>query len=260
MKILCCIKMVPEKDARLRVAGDGAWIVPEGISYAISECDRYAVEAALRLKESAGGEVTVLSVGDEKVSKGIKEALAMGCDKAIHVQTPAVERADAVTIAKVIAKAVKDQEFQAVFCGVQSDDLAYNAVAPAVAEFLGASHVQIVLSLEPVGSSAMKVSHELDNNLIETVEVPLPVVLGVQSGIYDVRYASLKGIMGAASKPQAKLSLEDLGLSESDLTTKVKIQSMALPQRTSQAEMIEGDAATMAKTLVEKLKTQAKVL
>jgi len=184
----------------------------------------------------------------------------MGCDRAIHVQTAAVERADAVTIARVIAAAAKDEGFQTIFCGVQSDDLAYNAVAPAVAEFLGASNVQIVLSLEQAGDSALKVSHELDNNLIETVEVTLPVVLGVQSGIYDVRYASLKGIMGAASKPQSKVSLEDLGLSDGDLQTKVTIQSMALPQRTSQAEMIEGDAATMAKTLVEKLKTQAKVL
>jgi len=260
MKILCCIKQVPEKDARIRVASDGAWIVEEGISWAISECDRYAVEAALRLKESIGGEVCVLSVGDDKASKGIKEALAMGCDRAIHVQTDAVARADAVTIAKVIARAAKDEEFEAVFCGVQSDDLGYNAVAPAVAELLGARHMQIVLSVEPVGESALKVSHELDNNLIETAEISLPAVLGVQTGIYDVRYASLKGIMSAGSKPQTRYSLEDLGLSEAELAPKVTIESLAVPERTHQAEMIEGDPATMAHTLVEKLKTQAKVL
>ncbi len=260
MKILCCIKQVPEKDSRIRIGQDGSWIVEEGISWAISECDRYAVEGALRLKEAIGGEVAVLSVGDEKASKGIKEALAMGCDRAIHVETAALTRADAVTIAKVIARAVADEQFETVFCGVQSDDLGYNAVAPALAEQLGARHVQIVLGVEPQGENALKVSHELDNNLIETVEVGLPVVLGVQSGIHDVRYASLKGIMGAAAKPQTKLSLEDLGLAEDDVSPKVTIEGLAVPERTSQAEMIEGDPATMAHTLVEKLKTQAKVL
>lgn len=260
MKILCCVKQVPEKDARVRISSDGSWIVEEGVSYAISECDRYGVEAALRLKESAGGEVTVLSVGDDRASKGIKEALAMGCDRAIHVQTDAVYRADAVTIAKVMAAAIKDEGFEVVFCGQQSDDLGYNAVGPALAEYLDANHVQIILSLESAGEGKLKVAHELDNNLIETVEVGMPVVLGVQSGIHDVRYASLKGIMGAGAKPQTKPSLEDLGLSAADLESKVRILGVALPVRTSQAEMIEGDPATMAETLVQKLKTEAKVL
>lgn len=260
MKILCCVKQVPEKDARVRISDDGAWIVEEGVSYAISECDRYGVEAGLRLKESVGGEVTVLSVGDDRASKGIKEALAMGCDDAIHVQTDVVYRADALTIAKVMAAAVKDGGYEVVFCGQQSDDLGYNAVGPALAEYLNAQHAQIVLSVEATGDAKLKVAHELDNNLIETVELGTPVVLGVQSGIYDVRYASLKGIMGAGAKPQTKPSLEDLGLSADDLTSKVRIESVALPERTSQAEMIEGDPATMAATLLQKLKTEAKVL
>lgn len=260
MKILCCVKQVPEKDARVRISSDGNWIVEDGLAFALSECDRYGVEAALRLKESAGGEVAVLSLGGERVSKGIKEALAMGCERAIHVQSDAFARADAITIARVIAAAVKDENFDLVLVGVQSDDLGYNAVGPALAEFLNARHAQIVLSLEPAGESALKITHELDNNLIETAELSLPAVLGVQSGILDVRYASLKGIMGAASKPLKKLSVEDLGLSEKELVSKVKIEGLSLPQKTSQAEMIEGDPATMAHTLLKKLKTEAKVL
>lgn len=259
MKILCCVKQVPEKDARLRVAGDGSWIDEDGLAYAISECDRYGVEAALRLKEASGGEVCVLSVGGDRVAKGIKEALAMGCDRAIHVHTDAVARADALTIAKVMATAAKDEGFDVVFCGQQSDDLGYNAVGPALAHHLGMAHAQIVLTIE-AKDNAVVVSHELDNNLIETVEIATPVVLGVQSGINDVRYASLKGIMGAAKKPQTKVSLEDLGLSDADLASKVEIQSVAFPERSSQAEMIEGDPADAARTLVQKLKTEAKVL
>jgi electron transfer flavoprotein beta subunit len=260
MKILCCVKQVPEKDARVRIASDGAWIVEDGLAFAISECDRYGVEAALRLRESVGGEVAVLSLGDAKASKGIKEALAMGCDRAIHVESDKFVHADAITIARVIAKAIEQESFDLVLLGVQSDDLGYNAVGPALAQFLGASHVQIVLSLEPSGEKAMKISHELDNNLIETVELSLPAVLGVQSGILDVRYASLKGIMGAAAKPQRKVKPEELGLREEDLVSKVSIESLSFPQRASQAEMIEGDPADMAKTLVKKLQTEAKVL
>jgi electron transfer flavoprotein beta subunit len=260
MKILCCIKVVPEKDARLRINGDASWLVEDGLTYVISECDRYGVEAALRLKEKASGEVVVVSVGDERTSKGIKEALAMGCDRAIHVQTPAVARADAVTIARVLAAAVKDERFDVVLTGQQSDDLAYNAVGPALAHHLGMHHVQIVLSLEPAGDAALKVVHELDNSLLETVEVPLPCVLGVQSGINDVRYASLKGIMGAGSKPQKKLTPAELGLAEPLLAPKVRMEQLSFPVRSSNVQMIEGDAASAAKTLVEKLIHEAKVL
>ena len=260
MKILVCVKQVPEKDARLRLAAGDTWIVEDGLSWAISECDRYGVEAALRLREGAGGEVVVLSLGGERASKGIKEALAMGCDRAIHVQSDDLARADALTIAKALAAAAKDEEFDVVITGQQSDDLGYNAVGQMLAAQLDMSHVQIVLTLEPAGDGALKVSHELDNNLIETVEVPTPVVLGVQSGINDVRYASLKGIMQAGAKPQKKVSLADLGLAEGDLEPKVEIETVGFPVKTSQAEMIDGDPADAARKLVEKLINEAKVL
>ena len=260
MKILCCVKQVPEKDARLRV-GDGAeWISDDGLSFAISDCDRYGVEAALRLREAGEGEVAVLSVGSERASKGIKEALAMGCDRAIHVNTDQLDRADALTIAKVMAAAVKDEGFEVVICGQQSDDLGYNAVGPALAHHLNMSHVQIVLSLESGGDGGLLVSHELDNNLIETINVETPVVLGVQSGINDVRYASLKGIMGAAKKPQTKVGLSDLGFTDDDVASKVRITKVAFPERSSQAEMLDGDPKAAAAALVQKLKTEAKVL
>ncbi len=260
MKILCCVKQVPEKDARLRIADGEGWIVEEGLSFALSECDRYGVEAALRLKEAVGGEVTILSLGGERASKGIKEALAMGGDRAIHVVSEDFARADAVTIGKVLAAAVEDEEFDVVFTGQQSDDLGYNAVGPVLAERLGMAHVQIVVEIEPAGEGRLRVSHELDNNLIETVEVSTPVVLGVQSGINDVRYASLKGIMQAGSKPQTKLTVEDLGLSEEDRTPKLQLQRVGFPVKTSQAEILDGDPKEAAQKLVEKLIHEAKVL
>jgi electron transfer flavoprotein beta subunit len=260
MKILVCVKQVPEKDARLRIAGDESWIVEDGLGYAISECDRYGVEAALRLKEAGEAEVVVLSLGGDRASKGIKEALAMGCDRAIHVNTDALLAADAITIAKVLAAAARDEQADLVICGQQSDDLSYNAVGPALAQFLDMRHVQIVLEIEAAGDGALKVSHELDNNLIETAEIQLPAVLGVQSGINDVRYASLKGIMQAGAKPQKKLTLDDLGLSADDVAPKVRIEKVGFPVRTSQAEMLEGDAKDVAAQLVHKLINDAKVL
>lgn len=260
MKILVCVKQVPEKDARLRLAAGDAWIVEEGLSWSISECDRYGIEAALRLKESAGGEVVALSLGGDRATKGLKEALAMGCDRAIHIQSDQLARADALTIAKALAAAAKDENFDVVITGQQSDDLGYNAVGQMLAAKLDMGHVQIVLTIEAAGEKALKVSHELDNSLIETVEVSMPVVLGVQSGINDVRYASLKGIMQAGAKPQKKLALADLGLGESDLAPKVTVEKVGFPVKSSQAQMIEGDAKTQAKTLVEKLINEAKVL
>lgn len=259
MKILVCVKTVPEKDARLRVAPGDEWIVQDGLGVAISECDRYAVEAALRLKEAGEGEVVVLSLGGDGASKQIKEALAMGCDRAIHVTSDDLARADALTIAKALAAAAKDEAPDVILTGQQSDDLGYNAVGQMMAEKLDMAHAQIVLTLEPT-DGGMRISHELDNNLVETVDLPLPCVLGVQSGINDVRYASLKGIMQAGAKPQKKVSLDDLGLSADDLAPKVKIEKVGFPVKTSQAEMIEGDPKDAAKALVDKLIKEAKVL
>lgn len=262
MKIVVCVKQVPEKEARLRVAPSGNWIVEEGLGFAISECDRYGIEAALRLKEAgaAEAEVVVLSLGGERASKGIKEALAMGCDRAIHVNSDALLSADAVTIAKVLAAAARAESADLILCGQQSDDLSYNAVGPALAQFLDMRHVQIGLELELVGDSAVRVSHELDNNLIETVELTLPAVVGVQSGINDVRYASLKGIMQAGTKPLKKLTLQELGLTEADVAPKLRIEAVGFPVRTSQAEILEGDAKAVATQLVQKLINEAKVL
>jgi electron transfer flavoprotein beta subunit len=260
MKILVCVKQVPEKDARLRIAGDETWIVEDGLGFAISECDRYGVEAALRIKEAGEAEVVVLSLGGERASKGIKEALAMGCDRAIHVNSDELLGSDAITIAKVLAAAARSEEADLIICGQQSDDLSYNAVGPALAQFLDMRHVQIVLDMEPVAGGRLKVSHELDNNLIETVDVQLPAVVGVQSGINDVRYASLKGIMQAGSKPQQKLGLADLGLSAEDVAPKVRIEKVGFPVRTSQAEILEGDSKDVANQLVHKLINDAKVL
>ena len=260
MKILVCVKQVPEKDARLRVAGDETWIVEDGLGFAISECDRYGVEAALRIKEAGEAEVVVRSLGGERASKGIKEALAMGCDRAIHVNSDELLGSDAITIAKVLAAAAKSEEADLIICGQQSDDLSYNAVGPALAQFLDMRHVQIVLDMEPVAGGRLKVSHELDNNLIETVDVQLPAVVGVQSGINDVRYASLKGIMQAGSKPLQKLGLADLGLAADDVAPKVRIEKVGFPVRTSQAEILEGDSKDVANQLVHKLINDAKVL
>jgi electron transfer flavoprotein beta subunit len=255
LKIVVCIKQVPRRDDLLRINAARTWIEESGLSYEANESDTYALEEGLRLKEKHGGEVVALTLGPADASKTIKEALAKGADRAIHLTGPELERLDAAATARAIAAAVGPEAPDLVLAGLQSDDLGYGQTGVVLAELLGLVHASIVIALESSEDGAtLRVKRELESGWFQWVTMPLPAVVTIQSGINKPRYASLKGIMGAKKKPVDQKTAADLGLGADALAPREVLRSLAFPAREKQTELIEGDAETVAARLVERLR------
>ena len=260
MNIIVCLKQVPKKDSILRIAPDQKWIDERDLSYEMSEADAYALEEALRQKEKHGGEVIVLSLGPERVKQSIKEALAKGADRAIHLNDPIFQQAtDSPAIAKALAAALKDEKFDLIFTGLQSDDYGYAQVGLILAERLGVSSATIVMEVQPEGQD-VRVKRELESGWFQWVRVPMPALVTIQSGINQLRYATLKGIMAAKKKEIRDVKAADLGLTGEDLKPMQTIERAYLPQKSKQTEMLEGKPAEVAAKLVEKLRFDARVI
>ena len=259
MKIAVCIKQVPSRDSVLRVNASGTWIQDSDISYEVNEPDVYALEEALRLKEAHGGEVVICCAGPARAQQAIKEALAKGADRALHLDDPALEGLDANAIAMALAAALKRENPDLIVTGLQSDDFGYAQTGVILAELLGLPHSTIIMEIKVEGG-AMKVKRELEGGYFQYLEMPLPAVLTIQSGINKPRYATLKGIMSAKSKPLQKLTLPDLGLSSGDLAPKQHIARIYVPEKRSTTEFLQGTAKEVANKLVDKLRNEARVL
>ena len=264
MRILACLKQVPEKDSRYKIDDTATGIREEDLVFETNESDVYALEEALRLKEKLGGEVVVLSLGEERVLKTIKSGLAMGADSALHLTDPAFRGSDAFVIATSIARAISDQNFDVIFTGVQSEDMAFAQTGTILAQLLGWSHATIVMevNVSEDGKNA-RVKRELESNLFEVVEIPLPAVLTIQSGINQPRYATLKGIMQAKKKGIRTLCAQDLGLKNRQLGSigsVVDHQKMFCPEKKKKTVILEGTPEEAARTLMERLHKEAKVL
>ena len=217
MNIVVCLKQVPKKDSILRIAADQKWIDERDLSYEMSEADAYALEEALRQKEKHGGEVMVISLGPERVRQSIKEALAKGADRAIHLNDPAFDQAtDATAIARALAAALKDEKFDLIFTGLQSDDYGFAQVGLILAEKLNLPSATIVMEVQPEQGS-VRVKRELESGWFQWVRTPMPALLTIQSGINQLRYATLKGIMAAKKKEIRDVKAADLGLAADDL-------------------------------------------
>jgi electron transfer flavoprotein beta subunit len=259
MKIVVCLKQVPKKDSILRIAADQKWVDERDLSYEMSEADAYALEEALRQKEKHSGEVIVVSLGPERVRQSIKEALAKGADRAIHLNDPLFDSAtDAAAIARALALALKDESYDLIFTGLQSDDHGFAQVGLILAERLGLSSATIVMEVQPQEGHA-RVKRELESGWFQWVQLPLPALLTIQSGINQLRYATLKGIMAAKKKEIKELKAADLGLTAEDLKPAQSIERAYLPQKTKRTEMLEGKPAEVAAKLVEKLRFEARV-
>ncbi len=244
----------------MRIAADQKWIDERDLSYEMSEADAYALEEALRQKEKHGGEVIVVSLGPERVRQSIKEALAKGADRAIHLNDPVFDTAtDASAIARAIAAALKDEKFDLIFTGLQSDDYGFAQVGLILAEHLGLPSATIVMEVQPEESS-VRVKRELESGWFQWVRIPSPALLTIQSGINQLRYATLKGIMAAKKKEIREVKAADLGLSAEDLKPLQTIERAYLPEKTKRTEMIEGKPSEAAAKLVEKLRFDARVL
>ena len=256
MKIIVAIKQVPMRDSALHPAASGKWIDEAELSFEINEPDAYALEEALQLKEKHGGEVVVLCAGPERAAQTIREALAKGADRAIHIETDALFSLDTLGVAKLLAAAVKAETPDLILTGLQSDDLGAGQTGVAMAELLGVPHSTIIMQVE-VRDASIRVKRELENGWFQHIEMPLPAVLAMQSGSNKLRYATLMGIKKAKSKEIRRVTPTELG---GGATAVAAIEKVYLPQKSKQTQIFQGDAKTAAAQLVEKLKFEARVL
>jgi electron transfer flavoprotein beta subunit len=254
VKIVACIKQVPAKDAPLSI--DGNWIREADIGFEMNEPDSYALEEALRLKEKHGGEVIALSMGPERVKQTIKEALAKGADRAIHIADDQFAQLDPLGAAKLLAEAVRKESPDLILTGLQSDDRGFGQTGVLIAALLDLPHATIIMQIE-VQEKKMRLKRELEAGWFQHIECPLPAVLSIQSGINKVRYATLKGIMAAKKKEITSISRESLGIT---LEPTQKIEKIYVPTKTKKTEFLAGTPNEVATKLVEKLKFDARVI
>ena len=259
MKIVVAVKQVPERDAVVRVAADGRGVDESDIAWTMNEPDAYALEEALQLKERAGdGEVVVLCAGPERVQSTLREALAKGADRALHVVTPeagegSLAERDSLDVARLLAEAVKAEHADLVLTGLQSDDLGAGQTGVVMAELLGVPHATLVLQVELLGAG-IKVKRELEDGWMQHVEMPLPALLTIQSGGNRLRYATLMGIKKARQKEMREAEAH---AAAKRLDEVVKVST---PTRVKQTEMLTGSADEVAAKLVERLRFEVKVL
>ncbi len=264
MKIAVCIKQVPDTEARLRVRRDGKWIEEEDLPFVLNESDEYALEEALRLVEKHGGEVVAFSLGPERVREALRKALALGAARAVHLRDPAFAGGDALATGRALAAALARESFDLVLTGSQSDDAGYGATGSVVAGHLGWPHAWLVMGVEIEESGAsVRVTREMESGRNEIFRLPLPAVLEIQAGLNHPRYASLKGIMAAKKKEIAELGPGELGLAADQVGeagSRLEVVSVALPAAGRGARILEGDATTASRQLVELLQREARVL
>ncbi len=256
MKILVCMKQVPQKDAPLKVNESGKWI-REDVSYEVNEPDAYALEEALRQKEKHGGEVVAITAGPARAQQVLREALAKGADRAIHLEGDEFATLDAFNIAKAFAAAIEGESFDLIFTGLQSDDFGYAQTGVILAELLGWPHATIIMQIEKA-DGGIKVKRELESGFFQFVHMPLPAVLTIQSGINKLRYATLIGIKQAKTKPLKKVTFAEV---QPALGSNLQqIERLYIPQKTKKTEVLDGSPAEVAKKLVDKLRNEARVI
>lgn len=264
MNIIVCMKQVPDTEAQIRVRPDGSGIVESDIKFVMNPYDEYGVEEALKIKEKVGGTVTILCLGPDRAIEAIRTGLAMGADKAVHLDDPAFQGGDPISTAKALAAAIKGMDHDLIFCGKQAIDDDSSMVGPVLAEMLGLPQVTVVTKVE---LSEDKKTAKVNRQILggeEVLEVSLPAVLTAQKGLNEPRYASLPGIMKAKKKEVKPLKAADLGLEAGSVGAagaKTKILKMTTPPQRKAAKMIEGESAEeTAPKLAKLLREEAKVI
>src|SRR5437773_1514063 len=256
MKIAVCIKQVPTREWQPRLNDDKTWIRDDDASFEMNEPDAYALEEALRLKEAHSGEVVVCSAGPARVAQVIREALARGADRAIHVEDAGLASADAFVTSAALAAAMEGETFDLILTGLQSDDQGFAQVGVILAEKLGLPHATIIMEVQ-IDGARLRVKRELEGGWFQWVGMPLPAVLTIQSGINQLRYATLKGIMAAKKKDVKRVPPS---LPTGAAAPKQKIVSLYVPEKSKKTQIIGGSPAEAAKALVGKLRAEARVL
>jgi len=262
MNIIVFLKQVPDTASRIRIGAGGKNIDETDITWVISPYDEYALEEALKIKESKGaGKVTVISMGPERVSAALRNALATGADEAVHLLDPAFAGSDAFATAKILTASVKNRSYDILFFGKTGVDMDQSQLPSMVAELLNLPQVTQIAKLE-VGDGKV-VAHREVEGATETVETSLPVVLAAEKGLNEPRYPSLKGIMAAKKKPMEVVNLTALGLSASEVGaegSRVVLNSLSLPPERAAGKILQGDPRETAKQLAHLLRNEAKVI
>jgi electron transfer flavoprotein beta subunit len=254
-----CIAQVPDTEARIKIAAGNRRIDEAGLKFIVSPYDEFALEEAIRVKEAKGGDVTVLAFGPDRVQLALRECLARGANKAMHIKGEVAD-ADSLGIAKVLAAAIKTVPHDIVFFGKQGVGTDNSLVGPMVAELLGYPQVNVVTHME-VGEGKLTAHREIEG-AEEIIEASLPAVVTAQKGLNEPRYAPLKGIMAAKKIPIDTRSVADIGLQDSDIfNQRVTVVSIELPAEKSGGRKIDGgDAATAAKEILKYIREEAKAL
>jgi len=256
MKIVVAIKQVPSRDSRLKVNSAGTWIEDADLAWEINEPDAYALEAGLQLREKLSGEVVVLCAGPDNAAQTIREALAKGADRAIHIATEKAGSPDPLALARMMARALESEKADLILTGLQSDDLGYGQTGVILAEVMGLPHATIVMNIEPAGST-IRVKRELEDGWFQHVEIPLPALLTIQSGATKLRYATLMGIKKARTREIKRISASELaGAGQPS----IGLDRIYMPEKTKHSQMFDGSPKEAAAKLVEKLRFEARVL
>jgi electron transfer flavoprotein beta subunit len=258
MKIAVCIKQVVTREWQLRVNEQKTWIRDADASFELNEPDAYALEEALRLKEQHGGEVVVCCAGPSRAAQVIREALARGADRAIHVESDALASAEAASVADALASAMRDEAFDLILAGLQSDDQGFAQVGVVLAAKLGIPHATIIMEVQVTGDAGgtgtLRVKRELEGGWFQWMTLPLPALLTIQSGINQLRYATLKGIMAAKKKEIRKVTPPP------PAAPVQQILAIYMPQKGKQTQIIDGSPADAARQLVARLRDEARVI
>jgi electron transfer flavoprotein beta subunit len=257
MKICILMKQVPDKDASLKINATGLGIDATDLTFVTNESDSYALEEALLLKEAHGGEVVVCTLGADSSLQVIKDALSKGADRGLFLRDDAFNILDILSLSKVFVAALKDENFDLIFSGLQSDDVGNGQLGLLIAEHLNTSHASLVMETEMVGDTTIKAKRELESGWFQWTELDFPASLTIQSGINTPRYASLRGIMMMKKKTIDTKSAEDLGLS---LTSKTSTTKMYIPEKIKETVYVDGTADEIVSKLVDIFANDIKVL
>ena len=259
MDIVVCVKHVPETaEAELKIDATGKAIEKTGLVYDINEWDDYALEEAVRIKEKHSGTVTAITIGAEDSDSTLRKCLARGADKAIRLTDPKFEGSDGYAIAKILHSVIKTLHFDIVLTGMQAGDDGNAMVGPILAEMLKIPHATMVKKME-LGTGTAKVNRELEGGLEEQVEVKLPALFSVQTGINEPRYVSIMGIRKAMQKEIKLMTLADTGLTENDVGPAgswSRIEKLYVPPVEKQAEFLKGSPEEVATRIAEILRSR----
>ena len=256
MNVVVCLKQVPDTETVIKIAGDGKSITTDDIKWVMNPYDEFAVEEALKIKEKHGGEVTVVGAGPKRVTEALRTALAMGADKAVHIEDDNLYGADPVAVARILAAAVKDLSYDILFFGQRAVDDDSGVVSSAVAQILDLPQVSLAVKVE-AEEGKVTVNRPVEGQTL-VIESSTPVVITAQKGLNEPRYASLPGIMKAKKKPMDVKTLADLG---AEAAGALEITAINPPPQRAAGKKVEGETPQeMAEKLAELLHSEAKVI